>query len=196
MVEILVAVAISALLITAAATAIAPSLKVNTQAYKVQIGTALAKELLENVRVWAEGDWHNIFNLATSSLNHYYLNTSSSPFIAVSGNESVTLATTTYARYFYVDDAYRDAGDLIVASGGSYDPSTKKVSVDYSWSDTTTSTITEYITRNRSNIFWQTDWSGGPGQDGPVTSTNTNNKFSSSAQINYSSTTGSIVIQL
>ncbi len=193
LIEILAAVGIGALLIIAAATAITPALKINTQAHRVQVGTALAKELVENVRVLAEGDWHNVFNLATSSTNHYHLSTSSSPFTAISGNESVTVSTTTYTRYFYIDDVYRDSSDLIVTSGGSYDPSTKKLSVDYSWPNSSTSTLVEYITRNRNNVFWQTDWSGGFGQTGPVTSIN--NMFSTSTQIDYSTTTGSIIIQ-
>ena len=194
LVEILIALGVGTILVIAAATIIAPALKINAQAYKVQIGTSLAKELLTNVRVWAEGDWHNIANLGTSSLNHYYINASSSPFAVVAGNELIEFATTTYTRYFYVDDIYRDSGDLITASGGSYDPSTKKISVDYSWPGGTTSTITEYVTRNRNNVFWQTDWSGGPGQNGPVTGVN--NRFASSTQINHSTTSGSIIIQL
>ena len=193
LVEILVAVAVGAVLVIGAATAISPSLKTNTQAYRVQIGSAMAKELLENVRIWSEGDWHNVFNLATSSANHYYLNATSSPFAVVSGNESVVISTTTFTRYFYVDDVYRDASDLVVTAGGSYDPSTKKVSVDYSWPGVTTSTIAEFMTRNKTNIFWQTDWSGGSGQNGPVTSTN--NMFSTSTKIDYATTTGSIVIK-
>ncbi|MBI4087549.1 MAG: prepilin-type N-terminal cleavage/methylation domain-containing protein [Candidatus Liptonbacteria bacterium] len=194
LIEILVAVGIGALLIVAAAAVIAPSLNIGTQSYKVQTGTALAKELMENVRVWAEGDWHNISNLATSSANHYHLNATTSPFTVASGNESVTLSTTTYTRYFYVEDVYRDVSDLIVSAGGSYDPSTKKLIVEYSWQNSATSTIAEYVTRNRNNVFWQTDWSGGPGQDGPVTSTNA--RFSTSTQIDHSTTTGSIIINL
>ncbi|OGZ53572.1 MAG: hypothetical protein A3B25_00520 [Candidatus Ryanbacteria bacterium RIFCSPLOWO2_01_FULL_48_26] len=195
LIEVLIAAAVGAVLITAAAGVIVPALRINTQTNRAQVGAALARELLENVRVWEEGDWHNISNMATSSANHYYLNTSSSPFSAFLGDEQISVSTTTYTRYFYVDDVYRSSGDLIVATGGSYDPSTKKVTVAYSWPQSATNTIFQYITRNRNNVFVQTDWVGGSGQDGPATSTN--NKFSTStANIDYASTTGSIFLGL
>lgn len=194
LIEILIAVAIGAVLITAAASIIVPSLRIRTQTTQVRTGTVLARELLENVRVWSEGDWHNLLNLTTSSAAHYHLNTSSSPFTALSGNESIIVGTSTYVRDFYVDDVYRDSGDLITGSGGSYDPSTKRVTVEYSWLQNPTSTLIEYLTRNRANAFSQTDWSGGSGQTGPVTSTVSG--FASSTSVDYASTTGSITVPL
>ncbi len=194
LIEVLVAVAIGSLLVVAAASIIAPALRINTQAFRVQTGVGLGKELLENVRVWSESDWHNFSTLATGSTNHFYLNTASSPFASSSGDESVVVSTTTYKRYFYLDDVSRDAGDLI-ATGGTLtlDPSTKKITVSYSWPQSATFTISEYLTRNRSNIFWQTDWSRGPGQEGPATTTNS--KFSTSTNIDYTTSTGSIYIK-
>jgi len=49
-----------------------------------------------------------------------------------------------------------------------------------------------YLTRSYNNqVFWQTDWSGGNGQTGPVP--NPGNKFDTAdSNINYASTTGSI----
>jgi Tfp pilus assembly protein PilV len=197
LIEVLIAVTIGVLLLVAATGAIAPALKVGTQTSKAQAGITLAKELLDNVRVWAEGDWHNVANLATSSANYYHLNSSSSPFSVVSSSEIITISGATYTRYFYVDDVYRDAGDNIVNSTSgavSVDPSTKRVTVACSWPQGgTTSTLIEYITRNRSNVFDQTDWSGGPGQNGPVTSTNS--LFSTSSQIDYTTTTGSLYVK-
>ena len=192
LIEILIAISVAVILITAAAAVITPALKINSQAYRSQAGAVLARELLDNTRVWGEGDWHNISGLSTSSLNHYYLNASSSPLTLLSGNQFVIVATTTYTRYFYIDDVYRDAGDAVVSSGGSYDPSTKKVTVEWSWPQSVTSTLIGYITRNRDNVFWQTDWSGGMNQTGPATTTN--NLFASSTNVNFSSTTGSIYI--
>jgi len=194
LVEVLVAVAIGAILVIAAVTIITPALRVNTQATRVQVASSLAKGLSGNIRVWAESDWHNISNLATTSANTYYLIASSSPFTATSGIESVTVSTTTYARYFYVDDVQRDASGYIVESGGSNDPSTKKVTVSYNWPQGTTTTLSFYLTRHSNRVFTQTDWSGGPGQDGP--STTTNSQFSSStSNISYS-TPGSISLAL
>ncbi len=201
LIEVLIAAAIGAILITAAAGVIVPALRINTQTNRAQAGAALGKELLENVRVWAESDWHNVSNLATSSANHYYLNTSNSPFLVISGDQQISVSTTTYTRYFYVNEVYRNLSDALVTSTGpegasvKYDPSTKKITVAYSWPRSATATIAQYITRNRNNIFIQTDWFGGPGQEGPAT--NPNNKFSTSTtNINYASTTGSIFLNL
>lgn len=193
LVEILVAVPIGTLLILAAAALITPALKANLQASNAQAGAALAKELLDNINVWSEGNWHNIAGLATSSAYHYYLNTSSSPFSSSTGDESVVVSTTTYKRFFYVDDVYRDVNGAI--SGTYYDPSTKQITVGYSWPGTTTTTVSAYLSRSADRVFVQTDWSGGPNQSGPITSANS--QFaSSSANMNYSSTSGSIYLNL
>ena len=195
LVEVLVAIAIGAILVVAAVTIIAPALRVNTQASRVQIAASLAKELSDSVRVWAEGDWHSILDLATTSANTYYLIASSSPFTATSGVESVLVSTTTYSRYFYVEDVLRDSSGYIATSSGSNDPSTKQVTVGYHWPQGTTTTYSFYLTRHRNNVFRQTDWSGGSGQSGPATTTNS--QFSTSTSvILHASTTGSLILNL
>lgn len=416
LVEILIAIAIGSIMIAAAAAVISVSLKINAQAGRNQTGTALAKELLENVRVWGEKDWHNIANLATSSANGYFLIPSSSSLAVASGTESVVAGTVSglvghwkmdeasgtlaydssgnynngtlvggptrtassscrvekcidfdgtddyinassstgldftsaytismwvypgtfatyrnfitrgngnsddiefyqqtsgmmiiahnrtnggsftyentpsptlntwthiaitydssrasgpdnrwkiyynnvlqsgsnpsgngeiplaantrwqigqtehsafgstkiykgkmddvriynralsadeiediysgsvYSRYFYLDDVGRDGSGNILASGGTNDPSTKKVTVSWSVPQVAATTLVGYITRSRNNIFRQTDWSGGAGQNGPATTTNS--KFSTSSNINFSTTTGSLYINL
>lgn len=399
--EILVALGVGTLLIIAATTIILPSLRTNTQADKVQVSAALGKQLLENVRVFSEGDWHNISGLATSSVNKYFLASAISPFAAATGTEGIsadgitsglvgywkldesagTIAydfsgnnstgtivgaptsttgqvgqalnfnggqyidtgsnsitgtnpftlmawikatgfsqyggavsigasvtgqsayigavagaqagisnsigggfygsnygsgiTTTgqwvhvamtfsggsggtaiiyvngknsvsqtytpnlastyrrigrigsdtiydfggsiddvrvynralsatevksiydagiYTRYFYLDSVGRDGSGNILSSGGTNDPSTKKATVVYGWAGGSTSSFSTYLTRFQNEVFDQTDWSGGSGQDGPVTTAN--NMFSTSTLMFYATTTGSIMIQL
>src|SRR3989344_7250878 len=119
LIEVLLALTVGTILIVAATSVISPSLRTNTQADKVQVSSALGKELLENVRVFSEADWHNIYNLNKTSANKYYLTTSTSPFSSVNGTESIVLATTTYTRYFYIDNIGRDAGGSIIPSGGT-----------------------------------------------------------------------------
>ena len=198
MVEVLVAAAIGTLLITAAASLIAPVLRIDTQTLRAQTAAALGRALLDNVSVWADGDWHGVINLSTSSAYHYYLNASGSPFSASAGDESVMIATMTYKRFFYVDDVCRNSGNIASPPCGNppyYDPSTKKVTVGYSWQGVATATMSTYLTRSSDRIFMQTDWSGGPNQSGPITSANS--KFASStANISYSSTTGAIYLSL
>ena len=193
LVEILIALAVGSIFIIGATSIIIPSLRSNTQANRIQVGAAMGKELLENVRVSSEADWHTIYNLNKGSSNHYYLTTSTSPFVAIAGDETIAVSTTTYTRYFYMDNVGRDASGNIISTGGADDPSTQKVTVVYGWQNGTTNSIQTYLTRFMNNAFNQTDWSGGPGQDGPATTVN--NQFSTSSQINYSTITGSIIIQ-
>jgi type II secretory pathway pseudopilin PulG len=171
LVEVLVAVGIGALLTIAAAGLIAPALRTNTQTLTVQTGATFGKELLENAKTWSQGDWHTVQALATSSANVYYFTTSTSPFAVVTGTESLAVGSTTYNRYFYLDDVYRDPATGYVTTtiaGNNYDLSTKRVTVVFGVATSTTSTLVTYVTRNQNNGFAQTDWSGGVGS-GPVT---------------------------
>ena len=114
---------------------------------------------------------------------------------ALSATEVKTLySSTIYTRYFYIDNVGRDASGNILSSGGTNDPSTKKLTAVYGWPNGPTNSFSTYLTRFQNNVFDQTDWSGGPGQDGPATTTNS--RFSTSTQIYYATTTGSILIQL
>lgn len=193
LVEILIALVVGSIFIISATSIIVPSLRSNTHVNRIQAAAALGKELLENARVSSEADWHIMYGLNKGSLNHYHLTTGTSPFAVVAGDEDISLSTTTYTRYFYVDNVGRDAGDNILSSGGADDPSTQKITVVYSWAGGASNSIAMYLTRFGNNSFDQTDWSGGPGQNGPITSVNS--RFSASSQIDYASITGSIVIE-
>ncbi len=91
--EILVGVTVGALLIGTAASVILPALGINRRTVQVQVGAALAKQLLDNTRVWSEGDWHNIINLATGTANKYFFITESSPFVLATGTESIAVVS-------------------------------------------------------------------------------------------------------
>ncbi|MGC8775800.1 MAG: type IV pilus modification PilV family protein [Minisyncoccia bacterium] len=194
LIEILVALAVGIIFVLGTIIAVQMSLKTNKDSERIQTSAVLARELMDNIKIFAESDWHNIYNLATTSANHYYLNTTSSPFTVTSGEENITIGTTTYIRYFYVDDVYRDSNGKITLSGGTFDPSTKKITIGYKWSGANDRFLITYLTRSKNNIFNQTDWSGGGGQTGPITSTN--NKFDTSTGIDFSTTTGSIRLRL
>ena len=162
--EILIGMTIGIALIMAGIGLIVPSLNVTKNTTNIEKNATFAKELLDNVRVWSEGDWHGIQSITPGPSSHYYLNTSSSPFAVVSGDENIVVSTTTYTRYFYVSNGYRDiSGNLTTDVGtGINDPSTKQVTVVFGVLGGTTSSMSTYLTRYSSNIYMQTDWSGGP----------------------------------
>jgi len=395
LIEVLIAITLGTILIITAVSAIVPALTVNRNIVPIQTGTALGAELIDNVRVWSEGDWHNILALATGTANQYYINTGVSSYAAATGTEVITpnsvsaglvgwwkfdegtgtiaydssgnannggwqgatayaagkvglyagsfngasyvdagnqtslntpnitvvawiyptslnsyqviasklyagytlgwelsnssgvarvtlRATTTdmyfngslnvntwqmvaftydgatlkgylngalntahvatstnlvstadfqigtrfggsnlfngfiddvhvynkalsaaeinqlytmptYMRYFYVSDVYRSSGN-IVSSGGTYDPSTKLVTVVYTLPTGVTSSMSTYLTRHGDMVYDQTDWSGGPGVNGSTTALGST--FSTSSNIDYSTTTGSVYIAI
>ena len=193
LIEVLVSVTIGVIIFGVVATLIVSALRAGSQAEQIQVGTGLARGLMDNVRIFSEQGWGSITALATSSANHYYLTTSTSPFSVIFGDESVSVSSTVYTRYFYLDDVGRDGAGKILQSGGGYDPSTKKITIVYQWPGSAVNTISTYLTRSGNNIYFQTDWSGGPGQSGPASTTN--NSFATSLNIDYSTTTGSFYIQ-
>lgn len=194
--EVLIAIAVGAIFMVAAVAVIAPALRENSQAGDVQQGATVAQALLDNVRVWSEANWNNIASLATGTTHTYYLITSSSPYTATSGVQSIVIGTTTYTRSFSLFDAYRTGGGSItsVPTGNMYDPSTKQVSVTYDWVGGVTSTMSTYLTRNDNAAIDQTDWSGGPGATSAATSVG--NQFTSSTNVDYSTTTGAIYVSI
>jgi len=193
LIELLVGIALGGLFIIGSATIIAPSLKSNTQVTQIQEKTELGSELMSDVRSWAVGDWNGVLTAATGSANEYYLVTTSSPFTVATGSEAVSLGSSSYARFFYLSDMYRDTGGNATtsAAGTYYDPSTKQVTVVVSGPNVSvpTSTYTLYITRNASNITSQNDWSGGGGVTGAETVTSST--FASS--INITNATSGVI---
>ncbi len=96
--------------------------------------------------------------------------------------------STLFTRYFYVENVNRDNSGDITASGGTNDPSTQKVTAILEWESvqgTSQFALSEYIMRWRNRVFRQTDWSGGSGQEGPLTVPS--DKYASSSEINVSS---------
>lgn len=106
-----------------------------------------------------------------------------------------------FTRYFSVQNTCRDQSDLskvssTPCSGGWFeDPSTQKITAVVNWPTTQTIAelkLTEYLTRWRNEVFRQQDWSGGSGQEGPISVPNT--RYASSTGVDISSS-GLIKIQ-
>ncbi|OGY97337.1 MAG: hypothetical protein A2122_01490 [Candidatus Liptonbacteria bacterium GWB1_49_6] len=190
LIEVLVAVFIGILLFVAAASIIAPVLRSNTEVARMQTASSLAKQLMEHVVVFAGSDWHNISALPSGN---YYLTTTTSPFALKSGEENLQVGTTTYKRYFLVEDVHRNFQSGAIDDVSDLDPSTKKVTVFYSWAGSALKPFTRYIMRTRNNVLVQTDWSGGAGQDFITTST-IGSQFFSVSNIEFASSVGSLVL--
>ncbi len=196
LIEILIGLAVGAILIGGATAAVVAILRSNLESKNFQAASSLSQELLDEVKTLAEADWHNIYNLSKGSGTQYYMAASGTVFAVFSGTTTTTVGNITYTKFFSIENVGRDASSTIVASGGTDDPSTQKITSHAQWlsaGQTSEVPITVYLTRWRNTISRQTDWSGGPGQAGPIIEFS--NQSASSTGIDYSSSTGSIIIQ-
>jgi len=209
LVEIIIALAIGAILIGGATAVLIPILRSNLETRHVQIATSLAQEYLDNVQNLTESNWLNIYNLTPKGpSSQFYLRATSTTYEILSGATSTVVEGRTFTRYFSIENTSRNlcgASDITTnatsscasgpgSSGVADDPSTQKITAIVTWPESRSISKTQYLTRNINKVFVQTDWSAGPGQEGPITSEN--NQFATSTNINYTTTTGSIIINL
>jgi len=192
--EIIISLTIGVILMAAAAAAIIPTLRNNSESQNVQTANSLAQEYLDNIQNLAESNWLNIYNppALKGPNSQFYLRMSETTYQIFSGASSTIIQNLTFTRHFSIENVNRDGNGNIAASG-SDDPSTQKITVTVSWPTNRLISRTEYLTRSKNKVFNQSDWSNGPGQEGPINSENSG--FSSSNNIDYSTSSGSIIIQ-
>ncbi|MEK7187569.1 MAG: hypothetical protein AAB691_01820 [Patescibacteria group bacterium] len=193
--EVLVATTITAFLVVAAVALIAPVLRNDQFAGKVATNGALGRELLDNVKSFAEANWFNIANLSTSSAVHFHLTTTTSPFALRNNDEVIIISSTTYTRYFTVSEVYRYPAPLqeiaTTTSGTVYDPATRIIKITIISSNGPSSTVSRVLTRSQNVSYIQSDWSGGASSTLPATASTTN-QYILSSNIDATSTPGSI----
>jgi len=201
LIELVIAITIITTIITSATGAILVIFKSNEVAGKSQVATSLLNAMADNLSSYAEGNWQEMYDLDKGSSNKYHIGTSTGQLNSEAGEEQIFVDGFEYNRYFYSDIVYRDNygfGDIVIYSGADdeeEDTSTQKVTivVDYTISgDTRTFSEEMYLTSWReNNILSYTDWSGGPGQLGPIN--RVNNRFDSEpGTIDWSTLPGSI----
>jgi type II secretory pathway pseudopilin PulG len=214
LVEILIAMTIGALIVASAAGALVFTVRSNQQNRSGETASSLAQELLDNVRSVSQSDWQGIYSTAKWNgigdpcpAYCYYLSSGGSPFIVASGSEVIgPINGATYTRYFTVENVSRDncgRGNITSATETSCDdqpgdvledPSTQKVTAKVIWSQGNSRelTIPEYVTRNRNEVTQFTDWSSGPGIEGPFERPNTG--YSSQTGLDTITIPGSVVL--
>lgn len=128
----------------------------------------LLKEAQEATRVAREANWNNF------SVNGTYHPVVSGVTFALSpGAETIN----DFTRSIVIEDTYRDTNGKIVSSGGTIDPSTKKVTMSVSWSTPHASSVatTTYLSRYINNAIYtqttQADFNAGTKTGVTVTNT-------------------------
>jgi len=201
--EVLIGLAIVAVIIAAAAMAISFGLQSNKTNQRNQVASSLAQQLADKVKAISDANWNDIYNLAVkSSSSQYYVNASGTALTIASGTATTSLEGIVYTLFFSVENVCRsnDASSTITStapcpSGSSEDPSTQKITVYTRWpaaARTGEIKFSYYLSRWKNRVFKQSDWSGGAGQEGPITEPN--NKYATSSDIDASAS-GVIKIQ-
>ena len=144
LVEILLAIAITAIMLPALLTGLLSSKQGKAQQSQRAQAVALMKEAEEVVRNVRDQGW-NVFSVNGT----YHPLILGDSWTLASGNESVNGLT----RTIEITDVYRDAAGTIVTSGGNFDPSTKRVHIQITWGKPYASSVesTLYVSRYLQN---------------------------------------------
>jgi len=191
LIELIVAITLAAIIIGVGAHLIDLSLYSNKFAKEKLKALYLLQEYQEALENIVKEKWHLLYNLSKGEPNHYYLDSSTGKWVIQSGEENINLGGISYQRYFIVEDVFRLNGDI--NPSGNNDPSTQKITIKIFWNDDSLE-IFKYLTRWPNELFVQTDWSGGEGQLGPITSPN-DKYWSDDGNIDVLDTPGSIKLK-
>ncbi len=163
LIELVVAIGVGVLFITAALGVIAVSLKLDFQNTFSQTAAALNNRMIDEVTTFANADWHNV-SLATHSAPLSLATTTT--FLSLTQSSSTkTIGGAQYWSSFMVSDVCRDNQNAFVAcTAGTVDPSTVKITVATQWQQNQTVPelrLEHYLTRIRDRAWVQSDWSSG-----------------------------------
>ena len=189
--EALLSITLGVLLIGSSVGLIGLSLKsFNSVKQRLQVNS-LMRQTAEVIQSLINDNWHSIYDLTKAT--NYKISASGNTWSISSGQETSTINSIPYKRYFQIYNVTRDGSGNIFTSGTN-DPSTQRITIflEYGNNYVSSSSLPFYLTRSYNNqVFQQTDWSGGSGQTGPIS--NPGNEFDTAdSNINYASTTGSI----
>src|SRR4051812_20050340 len=124
LVEVLVAIALTGIMLPTLATALVTSHAGRATSQQQLKATGLLHEASEAVRVVREAGWSNI---ATNGVYHPVI--SGSTWTLASGSETVDGLT----RQVTISSGERDGAGALVTGGGTADPATKHIEVSVAW---------------------------------------------------------------
>lgn len=170
--EILIAISAAAIIVVIGGQVIYTGMQSNKISGEKDVAMGLVNETFETVRSAATEKWQNVFDLTKGTTN-YYPNISAGKWVLTSGQENVTINNITYVRSFTVQNVCRDTSTernitgitdtsgsttTCAASGGTYDPSTQRITTAVSWPNADAISSSEYITRWMNKVCVQTSW--------------------------------------
>lgn len=147
LVELLVAIAISSILLPALFMGLVASREGKAQQAQRLNAVSLLKETEEIIRNIREKGW------AAFAVNGtFHPTVSDSSWILAANPETIG----DFTRQIIISDSYRDTNGAIVLLGGNVDPSTKKVTIIISWNMPSPANLQSdmYLTRYLDNLSW------------------------------------------
>lgn len=121
--EVLVAIAVGGMFILGATVAIVSVIKNNFENRGNQTASSLAMDLANKVESFTNNNWHNIYDLNKGSANQYFIVSSSTAAVSVSGQESILYndVNSGLVGHWKMDET---AGSLAYDSSGNYNSGT------------------------------------------------------------------------
>jgi type II secretory pathway pseudopilin PulG len=143
LVELMMAIGLAAVIIPSLLTGLIASREGRPQQQQRAQAIALLKETVSAVQSVKDTDW-NIFTTAVTD-NPYHPVITSNKWTLATGSST----TNNLTQQVVISDVHRDTNGAIVTTGGTLDPSTKKVISTISWTEPQNSSIssTQYLTR-------------------------------------------------
>ncbi len=168
LVELLLALALTTVLLPALITGFVSASQGKVQQIERSQATMLVREAREALRIIRERGWEYI-----SANGTYHPVVSGSDWILVPGAETINSQT----RSIEIADAYRDESGSLVSQGGTIDPSTKAITITVAWSALFPYSVTSqlYISRFTNQVYTQSsqsDFSSGALVNSTITNTN------------------------
>jgi len=174
--EVLVAIAVAAVVAILGSQLIFVSLTGNKIAGSNNVAAGLVEETIEGVKAVTAENWLNVYSLTHGTTTTYYLQKSSGKWVIAAGTENTPLNYSAYSRYFILQNVCRDITTRVITgisdtggstatcnniSGSAIDPSTQKITAYVKWPGASTVSDGGYFTRWRNVICTNTDWVGG-----------------------------------
>ncbi len=146
LIEVIVATALISILMLALVSVAQKSLDLSERSLKQVQASFLLEEGVEAVKTVRDNSWTNISSIATGSNRYLSFDTSTNTWSLSSTPSTID---NVFTRTIVVDAVSRDSTDDI-ASSGTVDPNTKKVTVNVSW-------LSSFGTVNKSISFYIVD---------------------------------------
>ncbi|OGH47225.1 MAG: hypothetical protein A3A51_01705 [Candidatus Levybacteria bacterium RIFCSPLOWO2_01_FULL_39_10] len=146
LIELLITIALAAILIPALLTGFSVTRDGRAQQEQRLHATSFLKEAQEALRIVHANGWNNLSN------GTFHPVTLGTTWVLVSGSETINDNLT---RQIEISDVYRDSEGEITGIGGTLDPSTKRAEISVTWNTPfpTSVTSTLYLTRNKNASY-------------------------------------------